>query len=81
MISPLTSGLIFTWRTGWIFPLATTISVRFRRVTFSVWMVITGSRFLKIATTVNPASTRPMAEKMMILRRFLFFGFGIVESC
>jgi hypothetical protein len=49
----------------------------FRRVTFSDWTVITGSRLRRMAAVVNPASTRPMAEKTRILRRFLFFGFAI----
>ena len=47
VISPLTSALIGTWMTGWIFPLATTTSVRLRRVTFSACTVMTGSRLEK----------------------------------
>ena len=51
MISPLTSGLMVTWTTGWILPLATTMLVRLWRATFSVWTVMTGSRFLKTANS------------------------------
>src|SRR6266498_3654437 len=57
-----------------------TISVIFRRATFSVWTVITGSRLRKIAASVKPTSARPMAEKTMIFRRFLLLGFGIGSS-
>ena len=79
MISPLTSGLMLTCTTGWILPLATTMSVRLWRATFSVCTVMTGSRFLKTATSVSATSTSPMTEKMMIFRRFLGFAmmFGI----
>ena len=45
MISPLTSGLMVTWTTGWILPLATTMLVRLWRATFSVWTVMTGRFF------------------------------------
>ena len=37
MISPLTSGLMVTWTTGWILPLAMTMLVRLWRATSSVW--------------------------------------------
>ena len=60
-----------TWMTGWIFPLATTMLVRLWRDTFSVWTVMSGSRFLNIAASVKPASTKPITEKMMIFLRFL----------
>src|SRR5438477_9553025 len=54
-----------------------TISVIFRRATFSVWTLITGSRLRKIAASDKPASARPMAEKTMIFLRFLLLGLGI----
>src|SRR6266536_5908969 len=38
---------------------------------------MTGARFRKTAANVNPTNTRPIAEKTMILRRFLFFGLAI----
>ena len=57
-----------------------TISVIFRRATFSVWTVIRGSRLRKIAVSVKPTSTRAMAEKTIILPRFLLLGLGIGSS-
>src|SRR5688572_12933294 len=66
MISPLTSGLIITCRTGWILPFATTISVMLRRVTFSVWTVTIGS-FFRIkkyhALPPPPASSRTITSQ------------------
>ena len=43
----------------------------------SLLIVLIPTRLRKIAANVNPTSTKPIAEKTMILRRFLFFGFAI----
>src|SRR5436190_890475 len=69
MISPATSGLITTWTTGWILPLASTTSVRLRRATFSVWTAMTTSRLRSVAPAIKPSTTTPMTEKTMIFLR------------
>src|SRR6266404_8836506 len=51
-----------------------------RRLTFSVWTVMTGSRFRKIATRVSPTNASPMVEKTMIFRRFLDFGLAMSSN-
>src|SRR5688572_18873815 len=81
MISPLTSGLIITCRTGWILPFATTISVMLRRVTFSVWTVTTGSFFRKKkyhALPPPPASSRTITSQSQ--PRPFFLGFAMLST-
>ena len=57
-----------------------TSSVRLRRVTFSVWTVMTISRFLKITSAVNPSSTTAMTEKTRTFLRFLDFAISVSYS-
>src|SRR5688572_4110488 len=82
MISPLTSGLIITCRTGWILPFATTISVMLRRVTFSVLTVTIGS-FFRIkkyhALPPPPASSRTMITNQSQPRPFRL-GFAMLST-
>ena len=79
MISPLTSGLMVTWTTGWILPLAMTMLVRLWRATFSVWTVMTGSLFSEDGhQRQRRRAPAPMTEKMMIFRRFLGFAMMVM---
>ena len=71
MISPETSGLILTWSTGSILPLATTTSVMLRRATFSLAMAIGGVLLTNLLATTPATMSRPRIEKRMIFLSLL----------
>ena len=73
-ISPVTSGVMATMRTGLMMPVADTSWVMSRRAAFSVCTMMPGSFFPQtiILSMINK-STLPTMIQMIFLRDFTFF--------
>src|SRR6185437_2276338 len=66
-ISPATSGLMAIWVTGWILPLATTISVMLCRDIFSVCTVMGGFLpWINTAATTRSTTTPTMMNRVSL---------------
>src|SRR5207247_1005684 len=69
MISPATSGEIFTSVSGWTFPVAETVCMIVLRIALSVVTGIGFSRLLQMIDTAIQSTIRPIDPKMICFLR------------